>query len=105
MFQSPYSITGEIGRRSIVYINRYEIKSLAIDIARFIDQQVANVYPRGARCPKIKSTQSACKHANIPGGALINQTRSCIAGYLSAVIRVTYVKCTSCMPAHVYSLV
>jgi len=55
--QSPYSITDEIGRRSIVYINRYEIKSLAIDTTRFIDQQVANADPR-ARCPKIKSTQS-----------------------------------------------
>lgn len=49
--QSPYSITDEIGRRSIVYINRYEIKSLAIDTERFIDQQVANVDSR-ARYPK-----------------------------------------------------
>lgn len=64
--QSPYSITDEIGRRSIVYINRYEIKSLAIDTERFIDQQVANVDSR-ARNPKIKSIQST-QHANVPRG-------------------------------------
>lgn len=67
--RSSYSITSEIGRRSIVYINRYEIKSLAIDITRFIDQQVANVDPR-ARCPEIKSTQTLHKHANASRGCV-----------------------------------